>query len=384
MKEDEISIRRQRQDGPSGVKIIVVSTEIKALRTFFSPQLKRLSVSNDLILVGQHTESAEFGERLISVKIIRRPSIIKDILALIQLIFIIWREKPDIIITMMPKAGFIGQIAAYICAVRTRIHVFTGQVWASKAGLSYLVLKFFDNVIGLCATDLVADGKSQMKFLIEKKVVNPEKICTLGDGSICGVDLYRFLPKTDTKYRIRSLLGIKETATVFIFVGRLCEDKGVGAFLELATKMPSECEFLIIGPDEGFWEPKIDEAKKINNNIHYLGFRKNVEDYMSASDILVLPSRREGFGNVVIEAGACGLAVLGSDIYGLSDSLQNNVNGLTYPLDRNDCLYEEAVRLHSDKNLRNRLAKAGLFRSTTLYDQQRVVNLWLRFLADRH
>lgn len=304
-----------------------------------------------------------------SIEICRKISILKDIKSLINLYLVFLKHKPDIVHSTTPKAGLLCAIAGYLAGVPVRLHTYTGQPWVEMSGLKRMVSKWSDKIINFLNVFNYADSKSQMLFLIENNIVTENKIKVLGCGSLAGVDIDRFNPykySEEEKLKIRRRLNIDGDNKVLTFVGRLSRDKGIYDLLdafERIIKINSEVHLILVGPDEDFIPIKYSNIK---DKISIVGFSDSPEEYMSISDLLILPSYREGFGTVIIEAAAMGVPTLGSDIYGISDAVVNEETGYLVPVKRVDLLSEKINFLLNNDDL---LKGAGRLARTRALDK---------------
>jgi glycosyltransferase involved in cell wall biosynthesis len=268
------------------------------------------------------------------IDIRRNISPLADLRALIDLIRLMRLEKFSLVHSVTPKAGLLSMLAAFICAIPVRLHMFTGQVWATRSGASRWVLKKLDCLIAFCATHVLADSPSQRDFLLNEKVLKNEKITVLGKGSISGVDVQRFHPNPGVRQTVRDRLGYTNDDVLALFVGRLNRDKGVldlvRAFLQVSDEV-ANLALLLVGPDEDGLREEIEKVAAGNLRLHLLGITSRPEEYMAAADVFCLPSYREGFGSVVIEAAACGLPAMASAIYGLTDAVEDGKSGCLHP-----------------------------------------------------
>jgi glycosyltransferase involved in cell wall biosynthesis len=277
------------------------------------------------------------GIKLHIINIERKISIIRDIRALCELWFYFIVNKPTIVHSTTPKAGMITSLAAFFSRVPIRLHTFTGQPWVSLTGVKKFLARLGDFIIGRLCTFCYADSASQVDFLLENRIVDSAKIKVIGAGSLSGVDLNRFDPSRFNevdRLNLRKGLGIPHDAVMLLFVGRVTGDKGIGelveAFLSLKSSN-SNLHLVLVGPIE-------DKETKFGNyylddlflmkEIHFVGYTATPEIYMFSADILCLPSYREGFGTVVIEAAAMKLPAIASDIYGLRDAVVHNQTGI--------------------------------------------------------
>jgi len=271
---------------------------------------------------------------VIPVGIERRISPIKDLRAFFDLIGIFNKEKFDILHSIMPKSGLLSMLAGLVTRIPVRVHTFTGQVWKNNTGLKRTFLKFMDKVIASCATNILVDSPSQREFIIREGVVDRKKSSVIGDGSICGVDIERFHFDQKARIQIRTEYGFGDTDIVFFYLGRMKKDKGI---LDLARAFSLLCtrhfnvRLLIAGPDEEGIGIRVKEiCSKHSDKVNILDFIDAPEKYLSAVDVLCLPSYREGFGQVIVEAAAVGVPSIGSRIYGVTDTIDDGVTGFLF------------------------------------------------------
>jgi lipopolysaccharide/colanic/teichoic acid biosynthesis glycosyltransferase len=248
-----------------------------------------------------------------------------------------------------------------LAGVPIRIHTFTGQVWATASGLRRRSLKLADQLTAFCATQVLADSQSQLKFLIDEGVVSARKCRVLANGSISGVDVSRFCPDAAARQRVRNEASIPEDAFVFLFVGRLNKDKGVldlaKAFDHVAAQ-GGNAHLVCAGPDEAGMETQMRSiCVSCVERLHFVGETRFPERYMAAADVLCLPSYREGFGSVVIEAAATGIPAIASGIYGLTDAVQGGVTGCLHRPGNCEELADAMESLVANRSLREQLGR---------------------------
>lgn len=364
--------------------VCLITTEANFASVFLGPQIKHWASKHTVVVMGHGKYVPQSNEDFVHIPIERKPSIISDVLCLIIIIRQLRRLNPQVVITLMPKSGLLGQIAGIMCGIPQRVHIFTGQVWATKIGLRRSALIWLDKLIGRITTSMLTDSHSQKRVLINAGISPIKKVSVLGNGSICGVDTDRFCPDNVRRMDERRSLGLDDGDFVFLFLGRLCADKGVDAFLEMALKLQNvpNLLFVLAGHDEGCWCVEIEELQRKGVRVKYIGYRSDCENILRAVDVLVLPSAREGFGNVVIEAGASGIPVLTTDIYGLRDSVKDKVNGLKFALGDNDALVRLGLSLSRNITLCSQLGNNGRSRAVDLFDQKLIVREWSIYLDD--
>lgn len=324
----------------------------------------------------------EMGVKCIEVSMERHISLSKDIVSLWKLIKVFRKEKPDIVHSMTPKAGMLCMLAAWICRVPVRIHTFTGLVWPTASGLKRKILMATDWLTCACATHVIPEGEGVKTDLLSHGITHkPLKV--LGYGNVRGIDLEHYA-RTEEVMRKADKIRVKDVFT-FVFVGRIVRDKGinelVAAFKRLQTRVP-KTRLILVGEYEDALDPITPEARKeIEDNpcILAVGELKDVRPWLAASDALVFPSYREGFPNVVIEAGAMGLPSIVTDINGSREIIQDGVNGLIVPSKNEDALLKEMERLVDDSALASYLASHARRLVASRYEQGYVKQCLLDF-----
>lgn len=363
-------------------KICIVATVPYALLVFMKPHIAMLAMKYDVTLIANGAEK-DMGQltgkhvNFVSINIARDIALWRDLHALFALYRIFKRNRFDAIHSLMPKTALLAMLASCLAGVPVRIHTFTGQIWANKKGLARWFFKVLDRIVVLGATRVLTDSHSQRRFLISEHIVMPRKISVLGHGSVCGVDIRRFRPDPDARRMVRAELDIPTDAIVYLFLGRVNPDKGVldlaHAFNRLVSEN-SDIYLLVVGPDEGGTDELVREVLDGNViNLRRVGFTDFPERYMASSDAICLPSYREGFGSVVIEAAACGVPAVASNIYGLEDAISDGRSGILFTAGNVSELSEALRKLGSDSNMRQRMAKYGVERVHLLFTEDVVV-----------
>lgn len=362
----------------------VVLTVPFTLNAFVRPHLERIAGEYETTIFLNMEDSTirpsvPSGVRLVQLGIARRIALWSDLKTLVALVGAFRRGKFDLVISMTPKGGLLAMLAAWLAVVPRRVHCFTGQVWATRKGMFRGLLKGMDRLIAACATHMLADSASQRQFLIDEGVAAQEDIEVLANGSMAGVDLVRFRPDATAGSRIRAELGIARNACCLLFVGRLNRDKGVADLLAAFDRLEAEhpdLHLLLVGPDEdGF-----DEVLRNASRVHRIGYTPVVEEYMAAADVFCLPSYREGFGLVLIEAGAVGLPVVASRIYGITDAVIEGETGLLHCAGNVVDLADKLEVLIKDASLRRKLGEAGRRRAMAVFNAELVTEAMVGFL----
>lgn len=322
--------------------------------------------------------------QIIDVPIERKVHFFKDLRALVFLFSIFWKARFDVVHTVSPKAGLLGMMAGYLAQTKYRFHTFTGQVWVNLGGPSKSFFKVMDRLICKMATQVFADSQSQIDFLVSEGICKNSEISLLGYGSISGVNLLRFMPNAIRRDGYRNSLLAGPNDVVFLFVGRVCRDKGIfdllAAFKQISSNVDKSIWLWVVGPDEGGVEPELKVMyAELHNQIRWIGPCFEPENYMAAADVLVLPSYREGFGTVVIEAAACGIPAIAYKTEGITDAIENHVTGLlAKKYDINDLAYK-MKELAINTYLRVSLGEGAYVRATKLFSSKAVTTSWLIF-----
>lgn len=323
----------------SKAKLIRISTVPASLNTFLKDQLKMLSQHYDVLAVsspGKELEelSVREGVRTTAIPIERHISLIKDFVSLCRLIVLFAHERPYIVHSMTPKAGLLAMVAAWITRVPVRMHTFTGLVFPTATGKMQKLLILMDRIICFCATYINPEGEG-VKRNLESFHITDKPLHVIANGNVRGIDL-AWYDRTQGVMEIADRIRIKEKFT-FCFVGRLVKDKGINELVSAFVRLHAECNgvrlFLL-----GSFEEKLDPLKpetmeeiRTHEGIVYGGRQKDVRPYLAASDTFVFPSYREGFPNVVLEAGAMGLPCIVTDINGSNEIIIPDENGVIIP-----------------------------------------------------
>jgi len=362
--------------------ICFVATVEFAVSAFLLNHLKELSKYYDLTVVVNLKNpnfliDTKLDINFVNINFSREINIISDLLSLAQLVYLFLIKRYDAVHSITPKAGLLAMIASFLTFIPVRIHCFTGQVWATKSGSSRLFLKLIDKVIGILSTQNIIDSKSQYNFLVKNNVLNEDKSLVFGSGSVSGVDLLKFKPNIKVKLSLRKKLNISTSSFVFVFIGRINFDKGIYDLIDSFILADLKSAYLlIIGPDE---ESILSKFKDKQSNIIFSDITSSPQDFLAVSDVLCLPSHREGFGNIVIEAAATGLPSIVSNIYGLSDAIVQNKTGLTHEPKNVEEITRLMIALFNDRKLVARLGKAAKKRAISEFDSKILVKHWKDF-----
>ena len=305
----------------------------------------------------------EKGVPTIVVPMERHISIFKDMKALMALVKVFRREKPDMVHSMTPKAGLLCMLAAKMAHVPVRVHTFTGLVWSTAKGLKRRILMLTDWLTCACATHVIPEGEGVKADLQHHITRKPMKV--LGYGNVKGVDMERFSLRPEIVDAAKGLRS--RNLFTFLYVGRIVSDKGVNELVDAFGKLHAlnpHCRLVLVGKMEENLDPlKPSTLKKILalKGIRAVGEKQDDEliAWYAASDCFVLPSYREGFPNTVLEAGAMGLPSIVTDINGSREIVENGKNGIIIPPKDENALIEAMQQMLDNDSKRDSMASAA-------------------------
>jgi lipopolysaccharide/colanic/teichoic acid biosynthesis glycosyltransferase len=307
------------------------------------------------------------GVNGVSVEMEREISPIKDLLSLQKLISVFAQEKPEVINVSTPKAGLLGGMAGMIARVPVRIYTLRGLRMETAQGPKRLLLWVAEWMACACAHKVVCVSPSLRDRAIALRLVAPVKAVVLGGGSSNGVIAERFEPTPDRAANtlvLKHNLGIPADAFVFGFVGRFTRDKGILELLEAFQAINlgfPQARLLLVGDFEP-GDPIPDAARKqIESHVQIVrtGFVQDTAPYYHVLDVLVLPSHREGFPNVPLEAAAAAKAVITTNATGARDAVIENVTGLMVPVGDPKALAQAMTQLLDNPDQASAFGLAG-------------------------
>lgn len=322
------------------LKVVRVVTASYVVPWHLNNTLKRMPADFEVCVVGQDvTKNKDLYEnvKFVDIDINRKVNLVSDCLALFSLCKFLFSYKPDIVHSIMPKAGLLTALAGFICRVPIRIHTFTGQTWVGGRGVSQYLYYIFDRLINALNTVCLTDSFSQSAFLLSHRISNSgQPLPVLAKGSLSGVDVARYdlLKLRESASQLRTDLGISSEHFVFAFIARKTRDKGAVDILKafsLVLHHNKRARLLFVGPDE---DGEVERLRKFHPelfaNVIDVGHVHNPESYLAIADVLCLPSYREGFGSIVIDAAAMGVPAIGSQIPGLTDAIADGQTGVLF------------------------------------------------------
>lgn len=299
----------------------------------------------------------------------REISLLKDLKALYQVIRHLRKVKPDVVNFGTPKVSLLGMIGGFFTGIKKRVYTIRGFRFESEKGIKKMLLIKIEKLTVSLSTEVVCISPSVKEKAIKEKIISSKKAIIIGRGSSNGIDRKLFNPNCEKNLKISrelSTIHKKNNELLILFVGRVNSPKGIEELYESFLKLYDlDCrnKLLIIGSLE---ENQIINKEVINKIIDHpaielLGSiqQNEVPAYMLISDIFVLPSWGEGFGNVLIQAASMGVPVISTYATGVKDAVANDFNGILVPPKNKDLLFEAIFKLINDIDLRVKMGKNG-------------------------
>ncbi|GAB6975892.1 glycosyltransferase family 4 protein [Prevotella falsenii] len=359
-------------------KLIRVTTSDISLDSLIKGQLKFLSSEFEVIGVSNNTGVLEMvgkreGIRTIEVPMHREISLFSDIKCLWLLYRLFRKEKPDIVHANTPKGSMLSMIASKLASVPHRLYTVTGLRYQGANGLFRTLLITMERISCYCATKVIPEGEGVKKTLLEDRITSKE-MHIIHNGNINGIDTTYFseqatieqikqnlnLSKETNSEKARDLfresIGLSKSDFAFIFIGRIVRDKGMNELTVCMKRFKAEkksMKLLLVGRFESELDPldaDNEEFLRSDSNVHFVGYQNDVRPFFIAADVLVFPSYREGFPNVVLQAGAMGIPAIVTNINGCNEIIKEGFNGKIFSSKDVDALYEKMNWCLNNKN----------------------------------
>jgi len=367
-------------------KLIRITTIPISLEKLLSGQLRFMSVHYDVTAIAAEKQNLEKlvksqNVAVFPLEMTRQITPLKDILAVVKLYFFLKKTKPFIVHTHTPKAGIVGMLASKLAGVPVRLHTVAGLPLLEANGFKRKILNFVEKQTYNCATKVYPNSYGLSEIIKQNNFCDSNKLKVIANGSSNGIDTNYFNPdliSEEQKVALKKELSIAANDFVFLFVGRLVKDKGINeliiAFEKLQVEIPT-IKLLLVGNFEDDLDPLFPitiSSIKSNSAIISVGFQNDVRPYFGISNCLVFPSYREGFPNVVLQAGAMQLPSIVSNINGCNEIIQDHQNGLIIPVKDENALFYAMKKMAIDTDLINEMKKNCRQMIISNYDQKLV------------
>ncbi len=350
-------------------KIIRITTVPSSLKVLLRGQLRFMNQHYEIVGVASTLKELkevelQEGIRTHGIEMTRTISPVKDIKAVFQLYRFLRKEKPFIVHTHTPKAGIVGMMAAWLAGVKHRYHTVAGMPLLEATGLKRKVLNLVEKLTYKFATKVFPNSNGQRQIIIDEGFAKPEKLKVIGKGSSNGIDVNHFDPtliSEDQTNKLRSDLGISEDELVMVYIGRLVKDKGINELVEAFdkfSKLGMNGKLVLVGKRETELDPLDPATEKIisdNPGIISAGWQDDVRPFLSMADVFVFPTYREGFPNVVLQAGAMGVPAIVTDINGCNEIIKNQLNGIIIPTKDSRAILDAMTLLAKDAATRREM-----------------------------
>lgn len=370
-------------------KLIRITTIPLSLDKLLSGQLHFMTAFYDVIAVSSDNAYLQkIGNkektRTFSLAMSRKITPFSDLVAVVQLFLFLKKEKPLVVHSHTPKAGIVAMLAAKLARVPIRLHTVAGLPLMETNGPKRKLLEAVEKVTYSCATRIYPNSRGLFDFLVTNEFIAENKMKVIGNGSSNGIDTAYFSPdkisETQQKY-LRISLGIQNDDFVFVFVGRLVGDKGINELVfafKNANQHNKRLKLLLVGTPEMDLDPlqavtQLEIAH--HKNIISVGFQEDIRPYLAISDALVFPSYREGFPNVVLQAGAMGLPAIVTNINGCNEIIKDGQNGIIIPVKNSDAIEKAFFKLMKDKQLFKFLQSNARPMITSRFEQKEIWKL---------
>jgi glycosyltransferase involved in cell wall biosynthesis len=365
-------------------KLIRITTVPLSLDKLLEGQLKFMQEQYDVIAVSSEKEylekvGAREGVATFHLEMTRKITPLHDLMAVIKLTLFLLKTKPDIVHSHTPKAGIVGMMAAFLARVPHRFHTVAGLPLLEETGSKRKMLDFVEKLTYLFASRVYPNSNGLKEIILQNEYCKASKLKVLANGSTNGInttyfsnDHFSFAQKEELKARY----DIQDTDFVFIFVGRLVTDKGINeliaAFKKLKINHPT-AKLLLVGPLETELDPLLPQTLEAIENVKQIkavGYQQDVRLFFSISYCLVFPSYREGFPNVVMQAGAMELPSIVSNINGCNEIIVPHQNGVIIPTKDEKTLLEVMIELMENKAYYEQLREYARPMIVNRYEQQ--------------
>ncbi len=365
-------------------KLIRITTVPLSLDKLLEGQLKFMQEQYDVIAVSSEKEylekvGAREGVATFHLEMTRKITPLHDLMAVIKLTLFLLKTKPDIVHSHTPKAGIVGMMAAFLARVPHRFHTVAGLPLLEETGSKRKMLDFVEKLTYLFASRVYPNSNGLKEIILQNEYCKASKLKVLANGSTNGInttyfsnDHFSFAQKEELKARY----DIQDTDFVFIFVGRLVTDKGINeliaAFKKLKINHPT-AKLLLVGPLESELDPLLPQTLEAIENVKQIkavGYQQDVRLFFSISYCLVFPSYREGFPNVVMQAGAMELPSIVSNINGCNEIIVPHQNGVIIPTKDEKTLLEVMIELMENKAYYEQLREYARPMIVNRYEQQ--------------
>lgn len=310
--------------------------------------------------------AAEEGAVLYELNFSKRISPLSDLALLARIVRILRKEKPDLVNAGNPKSGFLIMLACWLTGIKKRVFTLHGLLSDTQTGIRRSIISLAERVCCRIAKRVIVVSPSLKLHAEQRRILEPGKGLVIENGSCNGVDAVYF-SRSEALHRpsreLRSALKMEDHFTIG-FVGRISIDKGIDILLDAFARLKDTfplLQLLVVGPveKEAAAAEEITQKLHFTKDLYHTGMLSDVRPAYHLMDVLVLPSRREGLGNVLLEASAMELPVVAADIPGCRDALVHRVTGVLFEKGNVDALANTLDQLIRSDVLRKQYGRNG-------------------------
>ena len=319
---------------------------------------------------------------------VREPRLVRDLWSFVLWLKILLRLEPNVVVIGTPKAAILGLVAARLAGTPFRVYHLRGLRMEASSGLKRGFLRFAERLTARAATHIVAVSTSLAQEYLAENLAPPAKVSVLGCGSSHGVDTRQFFPLSPAAMaRDKARLALSANVPVLGFVGRFSADKGADAILATRrwlVREGTDHELLIVGAIEDS-EQIFRQLSLVGRPVKHVEWTDQVASYYRLMDLLLLPSRREGFPNVVLEAAATGVPSIVTATTGSVDAIVHGQTGLVVETGSIEKFAVATSDLLGERDLRLKMGEKALARVRAFYRSEIVEHDFASFIqALRH
>lgn len=365
-------------------KLIRITTVPLSLDKLLEGQLRFMNEFYDVIAVSSEKEylekiGAKENVSTFHIEMTRKITPIQDVISVVKMYFFFKKNKPFIVHTHTPKAGIVGMLAAKLAGVPHRLHTVAGLPLLEADGIKRKLLNFVEKLTYSSATKVYPNSNALREIIQQNHFCESSKLKVIGNGSSNGIDTSYFSKShfsVEQNDALKSKLGIATTDFVFIFVGRIVADKGINelvAAFSTLQKEHTDIKLLLVGPFEEELNPLQPETMneiQTNPSIISVGYQNDVRPYFAISNALVFPSYREGFPNVVMQAGAMNLPSIVSNINGCNEIVIEGENGTIIPVKDQNALYNAMKSITQNNSTTQKYTQNARHLIVSRYEQK--------------
>ena len=378
-------------------KLIRVTTSDVSLDSLIKGQLHFMNQYYEVVGLSNNTGrlmnvAEREGVRVIEVPMHREISLWADLKSLWNLCKIFKRERPFIVHANTPKGSLLAMMAGKLTCVPHRIYTVTGLRYQGAQGMLRWILMTMERITCFCATKVIPEGNG-VKIALEHDHITKKPLKVVLNGNINGIDTEYFSAESvarvdetqptptdvaNKRAAIRESLGLSADDFAFVFVGRIVGDKGMNELAACMRQLQGshpKCKLILVGRFETEFDPLdngIEDFFKSASNVVYVGYQKDVRPYFLAADALVFPSYREGFPNVVMQAGSMKLPSIVTDINGCNEIVTDGINGKIIPPRDSEALLKMMENFLDDLTATNSMARNARAIIQSRYEQRQV------------